>query len=138
MHAEQEALAAAQAKLKSAGSMVSVTKLVALTASADGADWTPLPAHKDESERLAAIIHSSGSTGVPKGAMLSERALSGPLELWRIRRCRVIGVGLAPLNHIMGRTSLASVLGVPVASCTSRWRRTCRPSSRTSGAFVRR
>ena len=104
--ADNEAVEYATRKLPA----VAVTTLKALTAAVDESGWTPLPAHKDGRDRLAAIIHSSGSTGVPKGAMLAERALSSH---WSMAKppLPVISIGLAPLNHLMGRTSLASVLG---------------------------
>ena len=107
---ERDAVAKAEHSLSEIGRPVAVTTLPALEASVDGAAWTPLPPHKEGPERLAAIIHSSGSTGVPKGAMLSEQALTGH---WRLTSPPIlmIGMGVAPLNHLMGRTNLASVLG---------------------------
>lgn len=101
----------AQKALTEANAKLSLVLLEDLMALGDKDDWAFLPEHKDGSKRLAAIIHSSGSTGTPKGAMLTEGALIGH---WRNSRIAtpIIGIGLAPLNHLTGRVSLASTLSV--------------------------
>ena len=107
---EREAVNDMKRRLAATATSVSMTTLATLASSADSSHWRPLPAHRDGADRLAAIIHSSGSTGVPKGAMLTERALAAQ---WSMANppLPIIGIGLAPLNHIMGRASLASALG---------------------------
>lgn len=73
--------------------------------------WEMMPPHKEGSERLTSIIHSSGSTGTPKGAMLPERAV---VASWNgvAPNAPAIGIGLAPLNHLMGRLMVQGTLGV--------------------------
>ena len=89
---------------------VAATTLDELMELGDPQGWTMIPPHKDGTERLTAIVHSSGSTGIPKGAMLPERAVTGT---WQSAQPAVptITVGLAPLNHIMGRANVQGALG---------------------------
>ncbi len=70
-----------------------------------------LPADKNDGEKRAAILHSSGSTGKPKGAVISRKAI---IDTWIGRKASLprVTVHLAPLNHIMGRTNLTSVMGI--------------------------
>lgn len=74
-------------------------------------EWEMMPTHKDGSDRFTAIIHSSGSTGTPKGAMLPERAV---VAAWKgaAPNVPIISIGLAPLNHLMGRLALQGTLGI--------------------------
>ncbi|MFK8022196.1 MAG: thioester reductase domain-containing protein [Pseudomonadales bacterium] len=87
---------------------ISLDELVAL---GNPQEWQMMPPHKDGSERLTSIIHSSGSTGTPKGAMLPERAV---VASWNgvAANAPAIGIGLAPLNHLMGRLLTQGTMGV--------------------------
>ncbi len=102
--ASKEALAASCPRL-------ACLPLAELTELGNADDWAMLPPHKEGTERLAAIVHSSGSTGTPKGAMLPERALAAA---WYSRppTAPSITLGLAPLNHLLGRVSIQGALGI--------------------------
>ena len=69
-----------------------------------------LPPHPEGDDRLALIIHSSGSTGVPKGAMIK----AGTVKQYWIgnpEKYPTITVIFSPLNHVLGRASLLQLLG---------------------------
>ncbi len=73
-------------------------------------DFNFLPPHPEGDEQLALIIHSSGSTGVPKGAMISARTVK---QYWvgNPEKYPSVAVIFSPLNHILGRASLLQTLG---------------------------
>ncbi|MEP3890943.1 MAG: thioester reductase domain-containing protein [Hellea sp.] len=73
-------------------------------------DFEFLPPHKDGDDRLALIAHSSGSTGVPKGAMISAASIKA---YWRgtQEKFPMLTVIFSPLNHLLGRATLYQVLG---------------------------
>lgn len=73
-------------------------------------DFEFLPPHKDGDDRLALIAHSSGSTGVPKGAMISAASIKA---YWRgtQEKFPMITVIFSPLNHLLGRATLYQILG---------------------------
>ena len=102
---------AAKQTLEDGSKQVATTSLNALIKLGSANTWTMMPPHKDNTARLAAIVHSSGSTGTPKGAMLPECAVS---KAWHsaLPKTPMISMGLAPLNHIMGRLAFQSALGV--------------------------
>ena len=107
----KEAWNAAKAELESNGTKIASISMNELVALGDPKTWTMRPPHRDGIERLTAIVHSSGSTGTPKGAMLPERAVA---KAWHglIPKAPMIGICLAPLNHLMGRLSVQSALGI--------------------------
>src|SRR6185503_3093645 len=69
------------------------------------------PAYTDGSfDRLAMIMYTSGSTGAPKGAMITEQTLA---SFWTSTFASsgdfpVFNVNFMPLNHLGGRLPLVS------------------------------
>ena len=106
---EAAALETAQGALDAADRSINIISLNSLIEDNADAGWSFLPPHRDGWNRLNALIHSSGSTGVPKGAMITDRALR---SMWLRRHAGipVVGFGLAPLNHLMARAALISCL----------------------------
>jgi len=102
---------AAKEKLENNGKQIATISMNDLVALGDEKKWKMLPPHNDGTERLTSIVHSSGSTGTPKGAMLPERAVA---KAWHgiLPRTPMIGICLAPLNHLVGRLSVQSTLGI--------------------------
>ena len=82
--------------------------------SVDNAD-SNAPAHKAEPGDVAALFYTSGTTGKPKGAALTHKALVGQVAsavLWPTRLHRDEAVLALPVAHIMG---FATLIGLAVA-----------------------
>jgi len=79
-------------------------------------DAEPLvEAHRSEPDAVAALFYTSGTTGKPKGAALTHRALVGQVAnavLWPARLHRDEAVIALPVAHIMG---FAVLIGLGVA-----------------------
>lgn len=112
--AERSLLEEAEGTLRAAGSMVPLLLLPDLLRRGSGLDVPP-PAAVDP-EAMALLIHTSGSTGQPKGACISAAALA---NTWR----QVTGpdpkvaVVLAPFHHMMGRDSMVTALNSGGLAC---------------------
>ena len=106
---EASAFESAQGALNAADRPINIISLHSLIEDNADAEWSFLPPHRDGQDRLNALIHSSGSTGVPKGAMITDRAVR---SMWLRRHTGVpiVGFGLAPFNHLMARAALISCL----------------------------
>lgn len=105
---EREAFNAARSQL--AAKDIRVVTYAELTEAGQDYDFEFLPAHPEGEDRLALIIHSSGSTGVPKGAMISAATVK---QYWigSPEKFPGINVIFSPLNHVMGRATLLQSLG---------------------------
>lgn len=107
---QREAVQRAQAKLAAAGMSVTVETLAEATER--GRELPPEPLYAgDTDQRLAMIMYTSGSTGLPKGAMYSERMVT---RIWttellpEAEHLPVLNVNFMPLNHLGGRVPLSS------------------------------
>lgn len=106
---ERGAFEAARTVLADSGSPACLLTLAEVVAAGAAFDWEPLPPSEQGAERLALIMHSSGTTGQPKGAILLERHAQSSFKpakllLPRVRLC------LAPMNHTMGRGTVYGTL----------------------------
>ncbi len=114
--AERTLVEEAEGTLRAAGSTVPLVLLPDLIVRGQGDDVDLPPPADVDPEAMALLIHTSGSTGVPKGACISAAAL---VNTWR----QVSGpdpkvaVVLAPFHHMMGRDSMVTALNAGGLAC---------------------
>ncbi len=88
-------------RLETLGAVADGTLLAELDRAAD----SPVPASRPDPNRLAALLYTSGTTGKPKGAMLTCGNLASNavslVELWRFTKSDVLLHAL-PIFHIHG------------------------------------
>ena len=107
---ERERYDAARARLAQAGLSDLLVTLPEACARAEGMPEARLFGGRDTSERLSTIYYTSGSTGLPKGAMLPERMIK---QLWLVDSpMPMINLIYMPMNHTSGRSIVFSLLGL--------------------------
>lgn len=106
---DRETLAAAQAKLAAAGLADLLLNLQDACDQGGKLASAPLFAEPSTDKRLCTIYYTSGSTGLPKGAMYPESMLK---PNWRIvAPIPFIYMHYMPMNHSFGRSGVFSTLG---------------------------
>lgn len=99
----------ARARLQEEGRPIAVTTVDEIVERGSQSSTEPVYTEGSD-ERLAMILYTSGSTGAPKGAMYTERAV---VKAWTMGfylppGLPVFNVNFMPLNHLGGRVPLAS------------------------------
>ncbi|HSS24726.1 MAG TPA: AMP-binding protein, partial [Mycobacterium sp.] len=105
----RESLERARARLQAAGMSAVVETLGDVIDR--GKSLPPEPIYTDgDDQRLAMIMYTSGSTGLPKGAMYTENMVSRlwTAEVMPTTETPVLNVNFMPLNHLGGRIPLAT------------------------------
>ncbi len=93
---------------------INLTTLDRVVETGEETAWTFLPSHPENADRTTLILHSSGSTGVPKGAMMTEASMRA---MWNGSEDKLpeVGICFAPLNHGMGLMGL--IIALRKGSC---------------------
>lgn len=107
---DRDQLAAARAELERNGSAAELILLSDLIAQGDADAFTFHPVDEHTSQRLALLVHSSGSTGSPKGAMFTDPLATAQFSMVGRIAIPVVRMCFAPLNHQMGRAQLQTSL----------------------------
>ena len=107
--AERTLFEAAQAELAAAGSPDLLVTLQEMRARGETLAPAPLFAEPATDKRLCTIYYTSGSTGLPKGAMYPELMVK---PTWRgVSPVPLFYMHYMPMNHSFGRSGVFSSLG---------------------------
>ncbi len=106
---QREGLQRARGRLADAGIAVIVETLADVIDRGRSLPPEPMYTGSDD-QRLAMILYTSGSTGLPKGAMYTEQMTSRvwTADVMPTTEVPVINVNFMPLNHLGGRIPLAT------------------------------
>lgn len=106
---ERERVEAAQARLAEAGLPRLLQTLSSACAEGERLAAAPLFSEHDSDLRMCTIYYTSGSTGLPKGAMYPERMVK---PNWRaVSALPVFYLHYMPMNHAFGRSGVFLTLG---------------------------
>jgi len=106
---EREAFDTARERLAARGLPDLIVTLPAACALGEAMPPAPLYAESATQDRLCTIYYTSGSTGLPKGAMYPERMVK---PTWRtVSPVPVFYMHYMPMNHSFGRSGVFSTLG---------------------------
>jgi fatty acid CoA ligase FadD9 len=106
---ERETVAAAQARLTKAGLPDLLIPMDELCARGQKLPPAPLFAEPATDKRMCTIFYTSGSTGLPKGAMYPELMIK---PTWRmVSPIPFFYMHYMPMNHSFGRSGVFSTLG---------------------------
>ena len=107
--AEKASYEAAIALLRGSQCKTALITIDELSAFGNDFSFEPYRPNPRGAERRVSIVHSSGSTGVPKGAVLPERAIK---MIWRGGNSHLptVTTVLAPFNHVIGRSAVITTL----------------------------
>lgn len=106
---EREMFEAAQARLAAAGLPDLLLTLQAACAKGETLPAAPLYSEQDTDKRMCTIYYTSGSTGLPKGAMYPELMIK---PTWRVvSPIPFFYMHYMPMNHSFGRSGVYTTLG---------------------------
>jgi fatty acid CoA ligase FadD9 len=109
VRSERETFESAQAKLAAAGLPDLLVTLQAMSARGEKLPAAPLFAEPATDKRMCTIYYTSGSTGLPKGAMYPELMVK---PTWRaVSPIPFFYMHYMPMNHSFGRSGVFSTLG---------------------------
>ena len=107
--AARESLESARARLEASGAAHLLVTLEQACLSGKGLPPAPLYAEPETNQRLCTIYYTSGSTGLPKGAMYPESMVK---PNWRtVAPIPFLLLHYMPMNHSFGRSGVFQTLG---------------------------